>query len=83
MSWLLIGIGGVVAAAVLICLLAPSSRDRRGPTVPRKDDTPTTVARIAEESHHGARVGAVQGRGLVDGVGPFTGTLPRRKKKDD
>jgi hypothetical protein len=83
MSWLLIGLLGVVAAALLICFLAPSSKDRRGPPVPRKDDTPTTVARIAEESHHGARVGAVQGQGLVDGVGPFTGTLPRKKTKKD
>jgi hypothetical protein len=81
MSWIIIGLAAVVGVALLICALAPSSKSRRGPTIPKKDDTPTTVARIAEESHHAARMGAIEGRGLIDGVGPFTGTLPRRKSK--
>ncbi len=81
MSWLLIGLGAVVGVAVLICYFAPSSKDRRGRTSPSTDTTPLAATRVAEETHHAARVGATQGSGLVGGVGPFTGTMPRRKDK--
>ncbi|MBN2228971.1 MAG: hypothetical protein JW779_05200 [Candidatus Thorarchaeota archaeon] len=82
MSWLLIGMGGVIIAALIIYFLAPKSRDRRG-SFPQRDETPLAATRVAEETYHGARIGAVQGRGFVDSVGPLTGTLPRNKSKDD
>ena len=81
MSWIIIGIVGVVAAAVLLIIFAPRSGDRRGSTIQKTDDTPIAAARVAEETHHGARAGAIQGMGVMDGAGPFTGTLPRRKDK--
>lgn len=83
MSGILIGFVVVVVLAILIYCFAPSSRNRRGPPIPRPDDTPLAAGRVAEETHHAARMGAVQGKGLVDGVGPFTGTLPRGKRKRD
>ncbi len=81
MSWLLIGMAGVVIAALVLILAAPRSGRRGGTAYRKRDETPTAAARVAEETHHGARAGAVQGRGLIDGVGPFTGTMPRRKEK--
>jgi len=82
MSWLLIGMGVVLVAALIIYFLAPRT-DRRGSPIPKKDDTPLAATRLAEETYHGARVGAVQGQGLVDRIGPLTGTLPKTKSKED
>jgi hypothetical protein len=72
-----------VILAILIYFLAPSSKDRRGSRSHRTDDTPLAASRVAEETHHAARIGAAQGEGFVDGVGPFTGTMPRRKNDAD
>jgi hypothetical protein len=82
MSWLLIGMGAVIILAIILYFLAPKT-NRRGHPFPVKDDTPLAATRVAEETYHGSRAGAVQGQGLVDGVGPITGTLPRKKSKED
>ncbi|TFG26306.1 hypothetical protein EU528_14650 [Candidatus Thorarchaeota archaeon] len=83
MSWLLIGMGGVVLLAVLIFYFTPNTKNRRGSQTPSKDDTPLAATRLAEETHHGARVGTIQGSGMLEGSGPLTGTLPRHKDKRD
>lgn len=71
----------MIAGAILLIIFAPKSRDRSGSTYRTSDDTPIAAARVAEETHHGARAGTIQGMGVMDGVGPLTGTLPRRKDK--
>lgn len=71
----------MVVLASLIFYFAPSSKDRRGRSSPSSDNTPLAATKVAEETHHAARVGATQGSGLVGGVGSFTGTMPRRKDK--
>jgi hypothetical protein len=81
MSWLLIGIGGVVILAIIIYSLSPKSDDSRRHFSQAGDEIPPAATRVAEETHHGAHMGVVQGRGLADGVNPFMGTLPKRRTK--
>jgi hypothetical protein len=81
MSWLLLGIVGVIAAALLIIIFAPKSRNRNRSRYRETEEVPLAATRVAEETHHGARAGTIQGMGVMDGVGPFTGALPRRKEK--
>ena len=68
---------------VLVIIFAPSDR-RRASRALRGKEIPIAAARLAEETHHASRVGSVEHMGLGhEGTGPFEGTLPRRKKRND
>ena len=73
----------VFVVGLLVIFFAPSGRRRR-PSVTQAKEVPTAVARLAEETYHASRVGTAEHMGLGhEGTGPFEGTLPRRKERDN